>query len=213
MILAADWVTISALATAAGTLVLALATFASVRSANRAARVAERSLLVGLRPLLVNSRLDDPPQKISFADDKWLVVEGSMAVGDTSDEAVWLAMSLRNSGQGLALLHGWRFYAERQLGIDEQPPLDSFTRLSRDIYVPAGDIGFWQGTFRDPSAPDFAAAREDVEQNRPFTIDVLYGDNEGGQRTITRFGLLPRGEQKWVVAPARYWHVDRDDPR
>ena len=38
MTLAADWVTISALATAVGTLVLALATFASVRSANRAAR-------------------------------------------------------------------------------------------------------------------------------------------------------------------------------
>jgi hypothetical protein len=34
--LAADWVTISALATAAGTLVLALATFASVRQPRRA---------------------------------------------------------------------------------------------------------------------------------------------------------------------------------
>jgi hypothetical protein len=33
----ADWVTISALATAGGTLILAVATFASVRSANRAA--------------------------------------------------------------------------------------------------------------------------------------------------------------------------------
>src|ERR1039457_6034019 len=43
----ADWVTISSLATAGGTLVLAVATFSSVRSANRSARVAERSLLVG----------------------------------------------------------------------------------------------------------------------------------------------------------------------
>ncbi|HXY84557.1 MAG TPA: hypothetical protein VEH52_03665 [Gaiellaceae bacterium] len=48
----ADWVTISSLATAGGTLVLAGATFASVRSANRASRVAEQSLLAGLRPLL-----------------------------------------------------------------------------------------------------------------------------------------------------------------
>jgi len=47
-----DSVTVSALATAGGTLVLAVATFASVRSANRAARAAERSLLAGLRPLL-----------------------------------------------------------------------------------------------------------------------------------------------------------------
>ena len=61
-----DWVTISSLATAGGTLVLAVATFASVRSANRAARAAEESLLDGLRPLLVTSRLQDPPEKVSF---------------------------------------------------------------------------------------------------------------------------------------------------
>ena len=47
----ADWVTISSLATAGGTLVLALATFGSVRSANRSARVAEESLLASVRPL------------------------------------------------------------------------------------------------------------------------------------------------------------------
>src|SRR4029077_14845890 len=52
----ADWVTISALASAGGTLVLAGVTVASVRSANRAARVAEMSLLAEQRPLLVASR-------------------------------------------------------------------------------------------------------------------------------------------------------------
>ncbi len=41
-----DWTTISSLATAGGTRVLGLATFASVRSANRAARAAENPLLV-----------------------------------------------------------------------------------------------------------------------------------------------------------------------
>ena len=46
-----DWATIASLATAGGTLVLAVSTFASVKSANRAARAAERSLLAGLRPL------------------------------------------------------------------------------------------------------------------------------------------------------------------
>ena len=48
----ADWVVISSLATAGGTLVLAAATFAAVRSSNRAARAAEESLMLGLRPLL-----------------------------------------------------------------------------------------------------------------------------------------------------------------
>lgn len=40
----ADWVTISTLATAGGNMVLAVATFASVRSANRSARITELSL-------------------------------------------------------------------------------------------------------------------------------------------------------------------------
>jgi hypothetical protein len=75
----ADWVTISALATAGGTLVLAGATFASVRSANRSSRVAERSLLATQRPLLMPSRLQDDPQKVGFADGKWLVVDSGVA--------------------------------------------------------------------------------------------------------------------------------------
>jgi hypothetical protein len=68
-----------------------------------------------------------------------------------------------------------------------------FTRLTRDIYVPAGDVGFWQGTFRDPSTPEFAEASAAIAERRQVTIDVLYGDHEGGQRTITRFGLLGKG--------------------
>jgi hypothetical protein len=39
-----DWATVASLATAGGTLILAIATFASVRSAHRAARVAEYSI-------------------------------------------------------------------------------------------------------------------------------------------------------------------------
>jgi len=50
-----DWATIASFATAVGTLVLAVATFSSVRSANRSARIAERSFLIGLRPSLAPS--------------------------------------------------------------------------------------------------------------------------------------------------------------
>ena len=91
---------------------LALATFASVRSANRAARVAERSLLAGLRPLLVPSRLDDPPQKVTFVDGLYLVAPGGAAVAEANDGAVLLAATLRNVGAGIAVLHGWHFYPE-----------------------------------------------------------------------------------------------------
>lgn len=55
-----DWATTASLATAGGTLILAIATFGSTHSANRAARTAERAMLAGLRPLLLTSRLQDP---------------------------------------------------------------------------------------------------------------------------------------------------------
>ena len=70
---------IAGLATAAGTLVLAVATFSATRSANRASRLAELSLLAGLQPVLIVARLDDPRQKISFQDRHWSVIEGSWA--------------------------------------------------------------------------------------------------------------------------------------
>jgi len=211
---ATDWVTISALATALGTLVLALATFASVRSANRAARVAERTLLAGLRPLLVPSRLDDPAQKVFFADQRYVRVEGGRAGFEIDEDAILMVISVRNAGAGVALLHGWRFFPERLLGADvDRPDIESFTRLTRDIYVPARDVGFWQGAFRDPSAPGFAEAKAAIEAEDPLTVDILYGDHEGGQRTVTRFALLPHSDGVWLASAGRYWNVDRDDPR
>ena len=214
MTVATDWVTISALATALGTLVLALATFASVRSANRAARVAERTLLAGLRPLLVPSRLDDPAQKVFFADQRYVRVEGGRAGFEIDEDAILMVISVRNAGAGVALLHGWRFFPERLLGADvERPDLESFTRLTRDIYVPARDVGFWQGAFRDPSAPGFAEAKAAIEAEDPLTVDILYGDHEGGQRTITRWSLIPHDSGVWLPTVTSHWNLDRDDPR
>ena len=209
--IATDWVTISALATAGGTLVLALATFASVRSANRAARVAERSLLAGLRPLLVPSRLDDPPQKVTFVEGLYLVAPGGAGVGQADDGAVLLAAALRNVGAGIAVLHGWHFYPELVTGSEHLAP-EEFTRFTRDIFIAPGEIGFWQGSFREPAAIAFAEARRTVEEHGPWTVDVLYGDAEGSQRMISRYAMLPR-EDGWLASAGRHWYVDRDGPR
>jgi hypothetical protein len=210
--LAADWVTISALATAGGTLVLALATFASVCSANRAARVAERSLLVGLRPLLVPSRLDDPPQKVTFVEQRYLVAPGGGAVAEASDTAVLLAAALRNVGAGIAVLHGWHFYPELVTAPDHLAP-EAFTRLTRDIFIAPGEVGFWQGSFRDPSTTAFAEARRAVEAHDPWTFEVLYGDAEGAQRMVSRYAALPREDGGWLASAGRHWYLDRDGPR
>ena len=210
----ADWATISALATAGGTLVLAGATFASVRSANRAARAAETSLLAGLRPLLIPSRLEDPPQKIFFADGKWLHLAGGCGATEATEEAVYLAIALRNVGSGIAVLHGWHMHPHLLVGRSDHPAPEEFTRLSRDIYVPPGDDGFWQGSFRDPSSEEFQTARRTIAARESFSVDVLYGDFEGGQRVITRFALVPREDgNEWLASAGRHWNVDRGDPR
>jgi hypothetical protein len=207
-----DWVTISALATAGGTLILSIATFASVRSANRTARAAEQSLLVGLRPVLMQSRLQDPPEKVGFVDSHWVQVPASHCTAEVTAEAIYLAMALRNVGSGLAVLHGWHFHPERQIGVAHIDPT-AFRQLTRDLYVPAGDTGFWQGAFRDPAEPEFASARSVITQRGPFMLDLLYGDHEGGQRVITRFSLTPRDDGTWLASVAKHWNIDRHDPR
>ena len=210
----ADWATISALATAGGTLVLAGATFASVRSANRAARVAEQSLLAGLRPLLAASRLEDPVQKVTFVEGDVLAVPGGGAVAQVGEGGVFLVISLRNAGSGVAVLHGWHLWPERRLGRDEPVPPEEFTRLTRDLYIPVRDTGFWQGSFRDAASPAFAEAKRAIETRQSMSVDILYGDFEGGQRVITRFGMLPRPDDDgWLAVVVRHWNVDRSDPR
>ena len=208
----ADWVTISSLATAGGTLVLGVATFASVKSANRAARVAEISVMSGLRPLLMPSRLDDPDQKVGFMENEWLILHGGRGAAGVSETAVYLAMSVRNVGAGIAVLHGWRVETGRSRPTAPPAPED-LTRLTRDIYVPAGDVGFWQGTFRDPSSQAFIEARRAVEERAELTVEVMYGDVEGGQRTITRFLMSPRPDGDYMVTAGRVWNIDRADPR
>jgi hypothetical protein len=209
-----DWVTASALATAGGTLVLAVATFASVRSANRSARLTEQSLLAATRPLLMPTRPQDEAVKVGFMDEKWFRIEGGGAAAENGDSAVYLAVAVRNAGNGIAVLHGWRFYEERPTGDEpDHPPLESFTRLTRDLYISAGENGFWQGTFRDPTSEEYARARARIASGRDFTVDILYGDQFGGQRMVTRFTLRPRAEGAYYATVGRHWHVDGPTPR
>ena len=192
---------------------LAAATFASVRSANRAARVAEQALLVGLRPLLVPSRLDDADLKVGFADNKWVRLPGGEGVAEATRDAVYLAISLRNVGSGIGMLHGWRFQPDRVVDAPSAPDESEFHRLSRDLYVPVGDVAFWQGAFRDPDADDFKQARAAVDGRTYLTVDLLYGDHEGGQRMISRFGMTPRDNGGWIASAVRHWYIDRPAPR
>jgi len=215
-----DWATISSLATASGTLVLAIATFASVRSANRAARAAEGALLEGLRPLLVGSRLQDPPEKVRFVDGRWVRIPGGSGVVERDNGTIYLGLALRNVGAGLAVLHGWYLFPALDTGREasHRPPAD-FRVLTRDLYVGPGDTGFWQGALRDPDEELHRELTKLLEHGGDgFTIDLLYGDVEGGQRMVSRFALTPYERDgddapRWLISVSRHWNLDRDDPR
>jgi hypothetical protein len=208
----ADWVTISSLATAGATLVLAGATFSAVRSSNRSARVAEQALLAGQRPLLMQSRLDDPPVKFGWVDGHDIKLRGGEAHASVDEGIVYLALSVRNSGTGVAVIQGWFPQSDDATSLPDFAAPEQFRRQARDLYVGAGDVGFWQGALRD--ADDLQTAiRAFVERHERFSIDLLYSDFEGGQRTMTRFLFMPGDQVTWLGSVTRHTNVDRDDPR
>jgi hypothetical protein len=209
----ADWATISSLATAAGTLVLASATFAAVRSANTAARTAERSLMAGLRPLLVPARTVDPPSKVLWSDGHFIRLDGGRAYAEIANQVIYLAMSIRNAGTGMAVLHGWypRCAVFEPNATHAQP--DEFRRLTIDLYIPAGEPGYWESAIRSREDPMWPQVADAIRDRRAFTIDVLYSDQEGGQRVVSRFIVVPAGDDNWYTQTGRHWNIDRPDPR
>lgn len=206
-----DWVAISSLATAGGTLALAATTFLSTRSANQAARIAELSLLAGLRPLIVESLETDPIQRVNFVDQRGVVTPGGGAAVQVIEDRIYVVLSLRNVGPGIGVLYGGRLYAERR-GLQADADLESFTMLSRDIYIPPGKIGFWQVAYRDTENAEYDAMLQAIESGE-FMADVLYGDYEGGQRVVSRYSVLREDDGEWRLSTVRHAQIDRADPR
>jgi hypothetical protein len=111
----ADWPTIASLATAGGTLVLAAATYTSVRQgqrstaiAERSTQIAERALLIGTRPVLIPARATDREERVGFTEGLQVVVANGMAAVEHADHNYYFAIPLHNVGTGLAVLHAWR---------------------------------------------------------------------------------------------------------
>lgn len=207
-----SWPTVASLATAAGTLVLALATFASVRSANRSARVAELALQERRRPVLVPSRLDDPLQKINFVDGHWVQVAGSGGVAEHVDGNVYLAMSLRNVGAGIGVLQRWAVSSGLNTS-REHADEHEFRAQTRDLYIPPGDIGLWQGALRDPQQDPHRTIAQAAESGETIALELLYSDQVGGQRTISRFSLVPARDGSRIATVVRHWYLDGEGPR
>jgi len=145
---------------------------------------------------------------------KWFRLAGGHAIAEYTDDVVFLILAVRNVGTGMGVLQGWRVESHVFPNTElEHPPLDDFRRQGRDIYIPAGDSSFWQGALRDRDDPLHGQVAELVGRHEAVTIELLYGDGEGGQRVISRFSLLPVGDDGWLITVTRHWNLDRDDPR
>jgi hypothetical protein len=206
--------------TSIGTLVLAGATFAAVRSSNRSARVAERALLAGLRPVLTPSRPEDPSEQVQFADGRVFEVGGGCATVRDEHDVIYLALPLRNVGAGIALLRGYHIEAESAQRVaqdplgparhrrgDEAPDPSIFSEQQRDLFVASGGLGFWQAALRDGGEERYERTRDAIGSAGRITIDLLHTDHEGGQPTITRFVLLPGADGRWRSDVTRYWSL------
>jgi hypothetical protein len=180
------------------------------------------------------TRRDDPAQKVNFGDRKWVRIAGGGAAAEVGDGSVgdkdvlYLAIGLRNAGNGIAVLHGWHFYPDWHRD-PEHAPLELFQRQNRDLYIPVGDVGFWQGAYRDTGQDGYEAARKCIEARQTWTVELLYGDHEGGQRVVSRFTMTPvegphpgqdpdqapvrDQDLRWLASASRHWNIDRPDPR
>jgi hypothetical protein len=203
--------TIAELGTAAGTLVLAIATFAATRSANRSARIAERSMLIGLRPTLVVSRPEDRTERVDFAGggggSRAFDLPGGTAIVVQEGGISFFAISLRNVGTGAAMIHGWHMQ-RGFLGADvpHRDP-DQFRPQRRDLYISPGDTGFWQGAVREASDPLNEEVRAAMTEGDWLIAELLYSDQEIGRRFISRFSLRLEDDH-WYPVAGRHWTLD-----
>jgi hypothetical protein len=209
-----NWVIVADLATAFGTLVLAIATFFSIRSANRSNRTADRALQQGLRPILLPSLFTDPVQKIHYVDEHWLQVPGGRATLEVTPTAAYLGLSVRDIGTGPAVIDAWDIL---QTTRDERRPVRAYHPLTRDVYVAAGACGFVQIVARDPTSPVYQSLARAERDHQRFAVDVLYSDIDETQHHIIRIGLTstPSGDQDghiWALSEARHWTVPDGHP-
>lgn len=103
-------------------------------------------------------------------------------------------------------------------GDDDHRPEQEFRTQTRDLYIPPGDIGLWQGAVRDVADALNAEIAEAVQDRQPITVELLYSDQAGGQRTISRFILTAvdggdHEDRPWLAQVNRHWYLDHRGPR
>jgi hypothetical protein len=133
---------------------------------------------------------------------------------------IYLAIPLCNVGAGLAMLRGYHLQGEpadhvaqdprgpaRHVRGDRPPEARAFSPQQRDLLISTRRAGFWQAALRDSTTRLYREVAQAIHTRGRVTVDVLYGDHEGGQPTITRFVLLPAETCSWRCDATRHWNL------
>jgi hypothetical protein len=178
--------------------------------------------------VLVSARTDDPETKILFGDGQKFLVPAGTALVEEIDDVVYLGIPLRNVGAGLAVLQRYDLLTEYELQDPHQPvnegvrerlnrhhrPIENFREQQRDIYIAPGDTGYWHAALRDGEDEVHAEVTRALGAGpQPISVDLLYGDHEGGQYTVSRFVALPTEEGRWLCNVVFHWTIESPDPR
>jgi hypothetical protein len=169
--------------------------------------------------VLAPAGTDDPAENVQFADGRIFPVGNGQALVAQDAGAVYLAIPPRNVGAGLAVLRGYHIQGEpashvaqdprgpaRHLRGDPPPHSRAFSPQQRDLLISTRRAGFWQAALRDPKTRRHGEVTQTIGTRGRVTVDVLYGDHEGNQPSITRFVLLPEADS-WRCDATRYWSL------
>jgi hypothetical protein len=129
----------------------------------------------------------------------------------------WVTLADVGTAAGTLVLAGATFVAEdpggpaRHLRGDLPPSVRTFAPQQRDLLISTRRAGFWQAALRDPETPLYQQVARGIETAGRITVDILYGDHEGGQPAIARFVLLPEAGP-WRCDATRHWSLPGRKP-
>ena len=201
---------------------LAVATFASTRSANHSARIAERALDLNLRPVLIPAHEWEPTERITFHDE---IVRAPRRVrgsrGARRQPLLRRAAPQRRrrdrradvvEGQGRPA-HA----AARSRTLAEPPDPDTLRRAAAEP-VRAGRrrrvLAGCDPRRRHRSGRRRRAPARDRSAGDRLTLFLRYADQDGGHDTITRYSIIPDENGDWLIgiAPALVAIETQRDP-
>ena len=189
----ADSATIASYATAAGTLVLAVATFSAVRSSNRFSphrrRVTPHQHAPTAHPVAVSTT---PSKGCCGIHHHAAHINGrTPSSRKTAGSSIWRS-DCETLVQVLPCSTGGTRCPIRRSKTCPTPQAEDFRRLTIDLYIPAGGSGYWEAAVREPDDPLRPGFMRALTERHPFMIDILYGDQQGRQRTISRYLSCPQ---------------------